>query len=491
MPVQVQGTLLAGRYRVLRPLGSGGMASVLLCTDERLDRRVAVKRLHSDQPREVERRFAREAKLGASLNHPNLVAVYDTATDDEGVLIVMEYVEGQPLSGALRHGPLEPEAFGRMAVQLGDALDHAHAQGVVHRDVKPANVLLRSDGVTKLVDLGIAIAADHTRITRSGVVLGTAAYMAPEQLDGRPAESPADVYAYSCVCFEALSGRRARTGRTALEIAHRIATEPPPDLRDALPGASPLAAALLAEGMARDPEKRPASAGELGRALRRELEARPAAVGPPPPPPRTEARPPVAAPARRRRRPGFFAVLLGLATLALAVAVVAGVLTAGDDDEPRRGAEPSQRDRSAERERARADRTETAPTPAPQPAPEAQEPEPQQPEEQAPPEETPAPAEETPAPAQSDGASLNDRGFALMNQGRYDEAIPLLERAVASYPPGTSDLGYAYALFNLGHALRLAGRPAEAVPILERRLEIPNQRGVVKRELELARRAAG
>ena len=250
------------------------MASVLLCTDERLDRRVAVKRLHSDQPAEVERRFVREAKLGASLNHPNLVAVYDTATDDEGVLIVMEYVEGEPLSRALRHGPLEPERFGRMAVELGDALDHAHAQGVVHRDVKPANVLLRRDGVTKLVDLGIATAADHTRITRSGVVLGTAAYMAPEQLDGRPAESPADVYAYSCVCFEALSGRRARTGRTAMEIAHRIATEPPPDLREALPGAPPRAAALLAAGMARDPQQRPASAGELGRGLRRELEAR-------------------------------------------------------------------------------------------------------------------------------------------------------------------------------------------------------------------------
>ena len=148
-----------------------------------------------------------------------------------------------------------------MAVELGDALDHAHAQGVVHRDVKPSNVLLRRDGVTKLVDLGIATAAGHTRITGSGVVLGTAAYMAPEQLDGRPAESPADVYAFSCVCFEALSGRRAREGRTAIEIAHRIATEPPPDLREALPEASPAAAALLARGMARDPADTPGLRG--------------------------------------------------------------------------------------------------------------------------------------------------------------------------------------------------------------------------------------
>ena len=288
------------------------MASVLLCTDERLGRQVAVKRLHADQPGEVERRLVREAKLGASLNHPNLVAVFDTATDDEGVLIVMEYVEGEPLSRALRHGPLERrQRFGRMAVELGDALDHAHAHGVVHRDVKPSNVLLRRDGVTKLVDLGIATAVGHTRITGSGVVLGTAAYMAPEQLDGRPAESPADVYAFSCVCFEALSGRRARKGRTAIEIAHRIATEPPPDLREALPEASPATAALLARGMARDPAERPASAGELGRELRRELGSAPAAAAPRPtasPRPAAAAAPtaaatPAASPARTASAP--------------------------------------------------------------------------------------------------------------------------------------------------------------------------------------------
>ena len=488
------------------------MASVVLCTDERLDRRVAVKRLHADQPGEVERRFVREAKLGASLNHPNLVAVYDTDTDDEGVLIVMEYVEGEPLSRALRHGPLEPERFGRMAVELGDALDHAHAYGVVHRDVKPANVLLRSDGVTKLVDLGIATAAHHTRITRSGVALGTAAYMAPEQLDGRPVESPADVYAYSCVCFEALSGRRARTGRTPMEIAHRVATEPPPDLREALPGASPAAAALLAEGMAGEPKTRPVSAGELGRALRRELEPRPSrpvaaarpparpAAAPPPPPTtrRTEvsAEPRPATRARAGRRIGLAGALLALATLALAVAVIAGVVGSGGDDGQRAGSERAQKNQATERDRQRRNtRTEQAENAPSQAAPAPAEPEP---EEQAPPAEEPAapPAEEPAAPsgeapAGESGASLNDRGFALMNEGRYDEAIPLLEQAVNSYPAGTTDLGYAYALFNLGRALRLAGRPAEAVPVLQRRLAIPNQRGVVKRELQLAQAAAG
>ena len=265
--MHTQGSILDNRYRVVRHLGSGGMASVLLCEDERLGRRVAVKRLHADSPEDVEQRFNREAKLGASLNHPNLVAVFDTATDDEGVLIVMEYVDGQPLSRLLRRGPLRPEEVSRMVSELGDALDHAHAQGVVHRDVKPGNVLIREDGVTKLADLGIATASDGTRITRSGTVLGTAAYMAPEQLDGRGAGPPADIYALAAIAFEALGGRKPREGRTPMEIAHQIASDPAPDLRDAWPKAPRAAAEVLKRGMAYDPEDRPASAGELAREL--------------------------------------------------------------------------------------------------------------------------------------------------------------------------------------------------------------------------------
>src|SRR5918997_1733489 len=193
----------------------------------------------------------------------HLVSVFDTATDDEGVLIVMEFVDGEPLSRALRRGPLRPEEVARVVSEVGDALDHAHGQGVVHRDVKPANVLIRGDGVTKLADLGIATAADGTRITRSGTVLGTAAYMAPEQLDGREAGPPVDIYALAAIAFEALSGKKAREGRTPMEIAHRIATEGPPELRDAWPKAPKAAALALQRGMARDPKDRPASAGEL------------------------------------------------------------------------------------------------------------------------------------------------------------------------------------------------------------------------------------
>ena len=251
------------------------MASVLLCEDERLGRQVAVKRLHADSPVDVEQRFTREAKLGASLNHPNLVSVFDTATDDEGVLIVMEYVEGEPLSRMLRRGPLRPEEVASMVHDLGDALDHAHSQGVVHRDVKPGNVLIREDGVTKLADLGIATASDGTKITRSGTVLGTAAYMAPEQLDGRGAGPQADVYALAAISFEALSGRRPREGATPIEIAHRIATEGAPDLLDAWPTAPKEAARVLKRGMALEPEDRPSSAGDFASELTRALEDAP------------------------------------------------------------------------------------------------------------------------------------------------------------------------------------------------------------------------
>ena len=479
------------------------MASVLLCEDERLDRLVAVKRLHADSPADTERRFAREAKLGASLNHPNLVSVFDTATDDEGVLIVMEYVEGDPLSRELRRGPLIPVRVAKMATELGAALDHAHAQGVVHRDVKPGNVLLRVDGVTKLVDLGIATAADDTRITRSGTVLGTAAYMAPEQLEGDDAGPPADVYALAAVCFEALCGERPRSGRTPLEIAHAIATEPPPDLRNPWPSAPAAAAEALRHGMARDPQRRPSSAGELASELSRGLEQPPTA-----PTRRVERRQPTRpvaapvasppAPARAAQRPAGGSrsrvpmVALVAVFVALALAIGAAALLSGGDGGDGGGEDagsPPAREQQSKRnggsggEAKQKQPKEDAPAAAPAPA----EPAPAEPA----PEEAEAPADEGGATDSTSGAALNEQGFELMGQGRYDEAIPILQQAVDSFPAGTDDINYAYALFNLGKSLRLAGRPDEAIPVLERRLAIPNQTETVQAELDLARKAAG
>ena len=267
------GTLrYADRYRVVRRLGAGGMATVFLAEDERLGRQVAVKRLHADSPEDMARRFDREARLGASLNHPNLVMVFDTVVDPEGVLIVMEYVDGPSLSAALKSGALARDRALGVIREIAAALDQVHGQGIVHRDVKPANILLAERGQAKLADLGIAFAAEAaTHITRTGTVLGTPSYMAPEQLEGREVGPAVDVYALATVAFEALSGRKARIGGTPLEIAHRIATESAPDLREAWAEAPEGASQVLCQGMAFDPADRTRSAGELAERLEAEL----------------------------------------------------------------------------------------------------------------------------------------------------------------------------------------------------------------------------
>jgi len=501
--------LLAGRYRRLSSIGIGGMARVYLAEDERLGRRVAVKQLHAAGPEDAALRFEREAKLGASLNHPNLVSIYDIATDEESVLIVMEYVDGTTLQGAIMRGSLPPERVVEVVRDVAAGLDHAHAHGIVHRDVKPANILLRRDGVAKLADLGIATAAERTSITRSDIVLGTASYMAPEQLAGERAGPAADVYALAAVAYEALCGQKARTGKTPVEVAHEIVNGAPPDLREARPEAPRGAAALLARGMDRDPQRRPGSAGEFAAGLERALAAWPAersdateataalaaspAVGrgdsarqpslvwpaEGPAPRRERAPSPTAARATpRRRRPAGIPAVAGIALIVLASAAGIVALGAGDDGAPDRR-EPVVTDRadSGSSGSSRRGSTTEQSAPAPEASPE------------------PAPVEPDRAPpsatdAAADPAALNDEGYRLMQAGDYEAAIPLLEQAVAAYPEGSQELTYAYALYNLGRSLRLAGRASEAVPILERRLRIPNQTETVRRELEAARAAS-
>lgn len=270
--------LLVNRYRLFEPLGSGGTASVHLARDERLGRAVAVKLLRAGASPEAAERFRREAKLLASLSHPNVVRVYDADMDGDDLVIVMEHVAGETLADALARGPLAPRTLAGIVRALAGALDHAHARGIVHRDVKPGNVLLGPGGVPKLVDLGIATAAERTQVTRSGAVLGTPAYMAPEQLSGGKLTPAVDIYALAAMSFEALSGCRANRGRTPIEVAQRIASGPAPDLRQALPGAPPGLAAAVRRGMAREPRKRPRSAGAFAEELARAVEAAPPPV---------------------------------------------------------------------------------------------------------------------------------------------------------------------------------------------------------------------
>ncbi|MEK6278511.1 MAG: serine/threonine-protein kinase [Actinomycetota bacterium] len=467
--------LLAGRYRVLRRLGEGGMASVLLATDEFLGRPVAVKRLPTGSPEEALARFRREARLGASLNHPNIVSIYDSLVDEDAVLIVMEYVEGRSLEEMLRDGPLRPEAAMPILAQVAEALDHAHEQGVIHRDVKPSNVLIRPDGVAKLADLGIATATDATAITSSESVIGTLAYIAPERLDGETDHAAADVYALAALAYEALSGERAQRGETPAEIVNRAATGPPPDLRHDWPEAPLEAAAALRDGLSPAPEQRPSTAGQLARRLASAL-GQPAA-DPDRAPAVTERVPAPIGDFDRSdgpalRRAGSNRRRLAAAALAGAALLLGFVLAIGLDG----GSEPAKQTGAAKPRTAdnRPATTTTTTT------------------EISTVESAPSPGSSggVEAPGAS-GAALNDQGYALIQAGRYDEAIPVLQRAVESFPEGTSDANYAYALFNLGNALRLAGRANEAIPILEQRLQFPNQRGTVQRELELAYAEAG
>jgi serine/threonine protein kinase len=344
------GTRLADRYRVERTLGTGGMGVVVLATDEVLGRQVAIKRIHADPGGEQGRRIRREARLGASLNHPAVVAVLDTLADEDGLFIVMEYVEGETLADVLARGPLAPDEALRVLRPVAAALDHAHAHGVVHRDVKPANVLLSASGRVKLADLGVATSADVTQITRTGGVVGTAAYVAPEQLEPEPATPAADVYALAATAFEALSGRRARTGATAYAVLDAAQRGDAPDLREALPQAPAAAGDVLRRGMARDPAARPASAGELVDELAAAFQPEPAPTPAPPPPPsrpavqrrtaRPRPAPPPPEPAERRSRALLPAVL---ALLAGAAVVLAVVLAGGGGDEPRTASSPRAR----------------------------------------------------------------------------------------------------------------------------------------------------
>jgi eukaryotic-like serine/threonine-protein kinase len=311
-PVAVLSKL--SRYRDISTLGSGGMATVVLAQDTLLGRKVALKRMHTASDPSGTSRLRREALVGASINHPNLVGIYDVVTTDEGdVVIVMEYVEGENLRDALRReGRLPVNETLRILEGVAAGLDAIHQQGIVHRDVKPANILLGINGSVKLADLGIAAVSDRTRITSAGTVLGSFGYMAPEQLEEAPATRAIDIYALSAVAYEALSGVQARRESNPLAVAHAIATQPPPDLRRVWSAAPPAAAELLLAGMARDPAQRPRSASELVARLRAALA------------PQDTQRGPAVTPRNRKQSPAPLAAAAGAAAAGAAGAGGAG-----------------------------------------------------------------------------------------------------------------------------------------------------------------------
>jgi len=274
--------VLGGRYRLQRSIASGGMAEVWEAQDDILGRRVAVKVLHSHLASDTSflARFRREAIAAARLAHPNVVATYDTGVDDGVAWIVMERVDGATLREVLSASPrLSPARAVRIAIQVADALDYAHRAGVIHRDVKPANILLTDGDRVKVADFGIAKAAieaaedsggasfDTGDLTQSGAIVGTAKYLSPEQVNGEPVDGRSDVYALGVVLYEMLCGQVPFTGETDVAVAVQHATATPlrpRQVRADIP--APLEAVVL-RAMAKLPAERYKSAAELHAAL--------------------------------------------------------------------------------------------------------------------------------------------------------------------------------------------------------------------------------
>ena len=357
----IEGSVFADRYAVGELLGRGGMAEVYLATDRVLDRPVAFKVLGgwlANDATFVER-FRREALAAARISHPNLVAVFDAGSEGDRHYIVMEYVAGETLADVLRtEGPLDPARATRIASDLADALGVAHAARMVHRDVKPANVMLTPDGRTKLMDLGIARSLDGESITHASSILGTAGYVSPEQARGEPVDHRSDIYSLGCVLYEMLTGRPPFEAADPLAVAYKHVHETPALPTSLDPSIPPALEAVTLRAMEKDPEARFQSAADMASALAdRTAPVAPVAATTPLAPvgattplpaavatdtlPRRADRPP------RGRR--LMPLLLALAALAL-LGGLAFALFGGDPPPTRRGAD---RPRGAPRSRPR------------------------------------------------------------------------------------------------------------------------------------------
>jgi serine/threonine-protein kinase len=355
-----QARLLGGRYQVGELLGYGGMAEVHRGRDLRLGRDVAIKMLRTDLARDAtfQMRFRREAQNAASLNHPAIVAVYDTGeeiapTGETLPFIVMEFVNGRTLKEVLAaEGPLMPRRALEISADICAALEFSHRHGIIHRDIKPGNVMLTLTGQVKVMDFGIAraLASGATTMTQTSAVIGTAQYLSPEQARGEPVDARSDVYAAGCVIFELLCGHPPFVGDSPVSVAYQHVREPPPAPSDINRDVTPPIDAIVLKALSKNPLNRYQSAGEMRADLLRaaagrpvmatpvlredETTALPAAAGVRPGaggPRQSPAR--VGDPSRRRASAWVLATLSALGVLAV-IALVAGLLIANADKTP-------------------------------------------------------------------------------------------------------------------------------------------------------------
>jgi serine/threonine protein kinase len=357
MTGETDGRVIAGRYRLISPEGEGGMATVWRAMDEQLEREVAVKILRPQFGADpgFAARFKNEARAAGSLSHPNIVQVYDFGTDAESgdQYIVMQLVEGQDLATVLRErGPLEVDEAVAIGASVADALEAAHRQGLIHRDIKPGNILLTPGGRTLVTDFGISRAVAEASMTVTGTTIGSVHYFSPEQAAGEEVGTSSDIYALGIVIYEMLSGRRPFEGESAAGVALKRLNEPPPPLSTAVrPIPAPLEAVVM-RALARDPTQRYPDAAAFSHALREwrsgdetaamlapAVVAAAAVVPPPispdevpataPPPPYVPPGPPP-----KKDRPWWIWVLAFLAVILLGAMGFLGAELFGGRDEP-------------------------------------------------------------------------------------------------------------------------------------------------------------
>jgi tRNA A-37 threonylcarbamoyl transferase component Bud32 len=443
--VAAQEEILPGRYEQPRLVGRGGMGEIYLAHDRMLGRTVAVKLLAerlAEDP-ELRERFRREALTAARLSsEPHVVTIFDVGEHEGRPFTVMEYLPGGTLAGRLR-GPVAPAQALSWLTQAAEALDAAHAHGVVHRDVKPANLLFDGSDRLQVVDFGIARLVDETLgMTAPGTILGTAGYLAPEQASGRETTAASDRYALAVVAYELLTGRRPfeRGSETAEAAAHIHEPVPPPSEEGV--GLPESVDAVFARALAKNPVHRYPTAIAFVDALADGL--------------RGTALPPAQPPARRRGALGLLAVA---AAILLALGGVAAALVARGDDGQTPAASPELQTVT------RQITVEQQPTTVVQTI-------------------TDAPTETEPLPAPpgqlsvEEAAALNDQAFGLMQDGEWEQALPLLEEAVKGLKNTYSDdFRYeAYAEYNLGRTLAELGDCKQARHHLDRSEKLQGER---------------